>query len=73
MTERQRRFLDLYLSGRPGVCANATRAAEAAGYAWPGKQGPRLTTFPEIAAALEAYLAEIERESNELLGVHVGK
>ena len=59
MTDRQRRFLEALLCGPRGVRSNATRAAEAAGYAWPGKQGPRLMAHPAIAEAiridLEAY------------------
>ena len=65
MTDRQRRFLEALLSGPRGVRSNATRAAEAAGYAWPGKQGPRLRTFPEVAAALRADRERREREWRE--------
>ena len=58
MTDRQRRFLEALLSGPRSVRSNATRAAEAAGYAWPGKQGPRLMTHPEIAEAIRIDLEE---------------
>jgi phage terminase small subunit len=58
MTDRQRRFLEALLCGPRGVRSNATRAAEAAGYAWPGKQGPRLMTHPAIAEAIRIDLEE---------------
>jgi hypothetical protein len=35
----------------------ATRAASRAGYAWPGKQGPRLASMPPIRAAVDALRA----------------
>ena len=54
LTDRQTRFVELYVSGPRGVAHNATRAAEAAGYAWPAKQGPRLMTFPGVAAVMRA-------------------
>ena len=54
MTDRQRAFLVAYLAGGWGWRRNATNAAASAGYAWPAKQGPRLTTFPEIAAEIRA-------------------
>ncbi|HEY3585942.1 MAG TPA: hypothetical protein VGK85_02265 [Myxococcaceae bacterium] len=65
MTARQARFLEAFLSGPRGVCWNATRAAEAAGYAWPGKQGPRRRTFPEIAAAIRADRERRDTERRE--------
>jgi phage terminase small subunit len=49
MTDRQRAFLAAYLGESR---RNATHAATTAGYAWPDKQGGRLTTFPEIAAVI---------------------
>jgi phage terminase small subunit len=52
LTERQRRFVELYVSGPPAVEGCATRAAAAAGYRWPGKQGPRLRTFPAVDDAI---------------------
>jgi phage terminase small subunit len=58
MTDRQRRFLEALLTGPRGVRSNATRAAEAAGYAWPGKQGPRLMTTPAIAEPIRIDLEE---------------
>jgi hypothetical protein len=39
---RRRRFLLLYLFGPQRTRLNATRSAEAAGFAWPRQQGPRL-------------------------------
>lgn len=59
MTDRQRTFLDAYLADPR---RHATRAAAAAGYAWPDKQGPRLKTFPEVAAAVRAEDERSERE-----------
>jgi phage terminase small subunit len=53
LTERQRRFAETYIDGPLGVALNATRSAEAAGYAWPSRQGPRLLTFPAVAAAIK--------------------
>ena len=58
LTGRQKAFVELYISGPRGVQLNATRAAEAAGYAWPGKQGPRLLTFPEVAEIVETLFFE---------------
>ena len=58
LTDRQEAFVELYISGPRGVQFNATRAAEAAGYAWPGKQGPRLLTFPEVAELVETLFFE---------------
>src|SRR3954471_704867 len=47
--------------GPRGVRFNATRSAEAAGYAWPDEQGPRLKICAEVAPALPA-------ESNSQIG-----
>jgi hypothetical protein len=58
LTDRQGQFVELYTSGPRGVQLNATRAAEAAGYAWPGKQGPRLLTFPGVAERVETLFFE---------------
>lgn len=54
LTDRQRRFVELYADGPTPLRFNATRSAEAAGYAWPDKQGPRLTTFPAVVAEVHA-------------------
>lgn len=51
---------------------NATRAAEAAGYKWPGKQGPRLLGFPRVNEAVEAAFAAVHPEA-AAVEVHVGK
>jgi hypothetical protein len=60
LTDRQRRLIEAFLTpGPPGsayLCA--TRAAAAVGYAWPGKQGPRLRAMPRGAAAVEAEFYE---------------
>jgi phage terminase small subunit len=61
MTPRQTLFLVAYLASPRG---NAKLAATVAGYAWPARQGPRLTTFPEIA---EAIRAGRERQTRERL------
>ena len=49
LNRRRVRFAELYVFGPPPVRFNATRAAAAVGYAWPGKQGPRLLTVPGVA------------------------
>jgi phage terminase small subunit len=61
MTDRQRAFLDGYFAD-PWRRGRTTRAAAAAGYAWPDKQGSRLKSFPEIAAAIRAESERWERE-----------
>src|SRR4051812_43668306 len=54
MTERPAAFVELCVPGEPPIRSNATRAAGAAGFAWAGKQGPRLMTIPEVAERVEA-------------------
>jgi phage terminase small subunit len=54
MTERQRRFTDLYLNGPRKVAGNASKAAELAGYRWPSQQGARLLQFPSVGGAIRA-------------------
>lgn len=54
MTDRRRRFIDAFLARGTRAFLNATHAAEAAGYRWPDKQGPRLLTVPEVRAEVEA-------------------
>lgn len=58
MTDRQLRFLEALLAGPRGGRSNETRAAEAAGYVWPGKRCPRLMTHPAIAEAIRVDLEE---------------
>ena len=53
LTARQEQFVKLYISGPAGVRFNATASAREAGYAWPSRQGARLTTFPEVAWFVE--------------------
>ena len=62
MTDRQRAFLDHYLASRG---KSATASASAAGYSWPGKQGARLCSFPELAAEILAARTgwQAEREA----------
>jgi hypothetical protein len=56
LTDRQQRFVDAYTTPRAPTWLNATRSAEAAGYPWPSKQGPRLRRSPAIADAITARL-----------------
>jgi hypothetical protein len=66
MTERQERFVEAFLSAPRGVRYNATRAAEAVGYRWPGKQGPRLLTSPGVREAVDTgFAAETARAERE--------
>jgi phage terminase small subunit len=58
MTDRQARFVELYISGPPPCQFNATRSAEAVGYAWPDKQGPRLMTVPEVARRIKTLFTD---------------
>lgn len=50
MTERRAPIVGFYVSGEPPVRFNASRAASAAGFAWPGKQGPRLMVAEPVEA-----------------------
>lgn len=65
LTPKQRAFVAAYLS-EPAKW-NATRAAEAAGYAEPNKQGPRLLVNVGIKAAISAALDELAMPANEVL------
>src|SRR5262249_5533905 len=58
LNDRQQAFCAAYATR-----SNATRAATLAGYRWPSKQGPRLTTFPAIKVVLEA---QYEHQMDEL-------
>ena len=64
LTDRQRHFIRAFLDMTPdGGRLVATRAARIAGYAWPGKQGPRLLTMPVVAAELERrFAARLEEQ-----------
>jgi hypothetical protein len=53
LTERQSRFIEAYLQGPVEDRYNATRAARAAGYAFPEKQGWRLMKVPHVAIQIE--------------------
>jgi hypothetical protein len=53
LTERQSRFIQAYLQGPVEDRYNATRAARAAGYAFPEKQGWRLMKVPRVAIQIE--------------------
>lgn len=71
MTDRRATFIELYVSGEPPIRFNATRSAEAAGYTWPAKQGPRLMTIPEVAERVEAlfFARWIEPEGPEAVEI----
>jgi hypothetical protein len=59
---KRRLFLEYYLT-----CFNATKAAKAAGFAHPNKQGPRLLKDPAVQDAIEAALLEQTMSRNEVL------
>jgi phage terminase small subunit len=59
MTSRQRRFVELILADGHH---NATRAAREAGYAWPGKAGPRLMATAGVGDVIRD---EIRRRAEE--------
>lgn len=46
---------------------NATQAARVAGYAHPGTEGHRLLQIPEIQAAIEARMKEMEARTEQLI------
>lgn len=58
----QRTFVIEYL-----VHGNATRAAEAAGYKYPDKQGPRLRHNSKIQAAIDEYFYQQEMSAGEVV------
>jgi hypothetical protein len=79
-TEGHSRFIDRLLHVPAEVRLVATRAAQAAGYPWPQKQGPRLMTFPCVAEAIETgftAFCPIDRQGSpigrEKPRWHVGK
>ncbi len=49
LNDRQKAFARALLTDRRW---SATAAARVAGYPWPAKQGPRLLTFPAVAAVV---------------------
>jgi hypothetical protein len=59
---KRRCFVEAYLK-----TWNATRAAKAAGYAHPTKQGSRLLTFVEVSEAIEGRLKELALSADEVL------
>lgn len=66
LTDRQKRFIEHYLMAPICERYNATRAARAAGYAWPGKQGPRLMSVLVIAETIEArFVATLAEQGRE--------
>lgn len=62
LTVMQRQFLVHYL-----LHGNATQAAEAAGYAHPGKQGSRLRRSRRITAAINEYFRAQELGAAEMV------
>lgn len=58
----QRTFVIHYL-----LWSNATKAAETAGYAHPGKQGSRLLQNPKIHAAIDEYFHSAEMSAREVV------
>jgi len=64
MTPMQERFVEALLSDDREIRHCATRAAQRAGYKWPDKQGPRLMTFPQVAAAIEAGFERMMRRGD---------
>ncbi|WP_422930852.1 hypothetical protein [Singulisphaera sp. PoT] len=72
LTPRQRAFYDHWWAEAEKLWPRAYRSAEAAGYACPRSQGPRLLTMPRVRAAMDARialergLAQHERRSDRL-------
>lgn len=64
LTPRQQRFVDAYLGDADG---NATRAAEAAGYAWPDKQGSQLLGKTRIKNAISVRLTASSLSRDQIL------
>ena len=63
LTTKQRVFIEEYLK-----CWNATRAAEAAGYTWPRRQGYRLLHQQEfVQEAIKERLSEKAMSADEVL------
>lgn len=62
LTPRQAEFVRRFHDqGDRRTYCHATNAAAAAGYRWPGKQGPRLMTFPVVKAEIDRQLDEYVR------------
>jgi hypothetical protein len=62
LTRKQRMFVEHYLT-----VWNSVRAAEAAGYKWPTRQGPRNLQRSDIAAAIEDRLTRAAMSADEVL------
>jgi phage terminase small subunit len=62
LTKKQRTFLSEYLKH-----GNATKAAEAAGYAWPDKVGFHLKRHRAIQAAIDEFFHEREMSAAEVV------
>lgn len=59
LTPKQRRFVRAYLP--PEGNFNATEAARRAGYAWPGKSGPRVSRSPKVRLLVQLWFARRRR------------
>ena len=57
LTPRQRAFYEHWWAEASKVWPRAYRSAQAAGYACPRSQGPRLLTMPNFRAAMDARIA----------------
>lgn len=62
ITRKRRVFIEEYLK-----CWNATKAAEAAGYKFPTRQGSRLLTFVEVKEEIQRRLDEKVMSADEAL------
>jgi hypothetical protein len=67
LTRKQRAFVENYL-----ISWNMTRAASEAGYKWPNKKGWAVMQMPEVKAAVEARLKEMDM-SAELVLARLGQ
>lgn len=67
LKNRQRAFIEHYLSTGEGGLFNATKAAEMAGYAHARQAGSRLLSNVNIRAAIEERLDELKLRADEVL------
>ena len=66
LTGKRRAFADAYL----GACRfNATRAAEAAGYASPAVEGSRLLRIAKVATYIEFHLSQAALSRDQVLAL----
>lgn len=62
LSYKRRRFVEAYLE-----CWNATRAAEAAGYAHPAQQASRLLRNVKVCDTIKARIKELALDADEVL------